>query len=132
MKKNLLTLVFVITFLCFGATFASAKTSSSTENSTTVSKKISAAKAISKKIKALEAKCATGPCANELYDLIDANNTYIILCASSNYPVGCGGQQEVYLLQTAEAYENCLMWNYISLKNTDKKMNRNKWQESKV
>jgi hypothetical protein len=52
MKKNLLTLMFIVTFLCFGATFASAKTSSPTKNSVNVS-----AKAMSIKIKALKAKC---------------------------------------------------------------------------
>jgi hypothetical protein len=112
MKKNLLTLMFVVTFLCFGATFASAKTSSPTKNSANVSKKTSAAKAISNKIEALKAKCkANVPCQSQLQDLLEANFFYGIACADGGYQVGCSPIDEAYLIQTASIYELCLAWN---------------------
>ena len=124
MKKNLLTFLFVIAFICVGVSFASAKNSSSTGNSIAVSKRLSPAKTISNKIKALEAKCRLVPCQSQLQDLLEANFFYEIQCAGGGYQLGCG--DEAYLLQTADIYELCLWWNGYSLKNTDKKMDRDK------
>ncbi len=131
MKKNLLTFVFVIAFLCGGALAVSAKTASSSGNSVAVSKRISPAKTISNKIKALEAKCAMVPCESQLIDLIDANAYYEILCGGTGYPVGCGGLAEQYLLERAAVYELCLWWNGYS-KNIDKTKDRNKRQGPNV
>jgi hypothetical protein len=125
MKKNLLTLMFIVTFLCFGATFASAKTSSASGNSVSASKKLSPAKNISNKINALKAKCAMQVCASQLDDLIDAANHYEIICGGTGYPVGCGGAWETYLINAAAIYELCLAYNSYLRTNTDKKMDRN-------
>jgi hypothetical protein len=133
MKKNLLTFMFVVALLGVGVSAVSAKTDVSSGNSATVSKKPSAAKVISNKINALKAKCTAGPCADELYDLIDANANYLILCSGTGFPVGCGGLAEIYLLQTAEAFEMCIqIYGGNSSKHTDKKMDRSRMQESKV
>jgi ABC-type transporter MlaC component len=83
MKKNLLTLMFVVTFLCFGATFASAKTSSPIENSVNTS-----AKAMSIKIKALKAKCKQD-CGFELQNLQNINDIYESYCAAGGYQSSC-------------------------------------------
>ncbi len=122
----------MVALLGVGVSAVSAKTDVSSGNSANVSKKTSAARAISIKINALKAKCTTGPCADELYDLIDANANYMLACGNSSYPVGCGGLAEVYLLQTAEAFETCLQIYGYSVKHTDKKMNQSRMQESKV
>lgn len=132
MKKNLLTLMFVIAFICIGVSVASAKNSSSPGNSVAVSKRLSPAKTISNKIKALKAKCGVAdPCAAQLADLVDANFFYEIQCADGGYLVGCAPRDEAYLLQCADRYELCLWYNGYS-KNIDKTMARNKRQRSNV
>lgn len=130
MKKNLLTFLFVIAFICVGVSVASAKNTSSTEKPVAVSKKLSPAKIISNKIKALEAKCGTTmtPCASQLQDLINANFFYEIQCAP-NFLVGCAPGEEANLLRAAAIYEGCLWWNGYNSKNIDKTKDRNKKQE---
>ncbi len=111
MKKNLLTFLFLIAFICVGVSVASAKNSSSSGNLVAMSKRLSPAKAISNKIKALEAKCRLVPCQSQLQDLLEANFFYGIWCADGGYQVGCSPAEEAYLIQTAEIYEFCLYWN---------------------
>jgi hypothetical protein len=125
MKKNLLTLMFVVTFLCFGATFASAKNSSPTKNSVNVS-----AKAVSTKIKALTAKCKFDECGYELSVLVGANDLYEYYCAAGGYQGSCQSQLASRLIQLGNEYVACLNGNQA--KNTDRTMDRNKIEKSQV
>lgn len=125
MRKNLLTLMFVIAFICVGVSVASAKDTSSPENSVAESKGLSPAKIISNKINALEAKCeGAQPCASQLQALLEANFFYEIQCAP-NYLVGCAPGEEANLLHAANIYELCLWWNG-HMKNIDKTRDWNK------
>ena len=113
MKKNLLMLVFVIAFVCVGVSVASAKNSASPGNSVAVSKKLSPAKIISIRIKALEAKCGAAviPCASQLQDLIQANYFYENGCAAGGYQASCLPNEAAYLIQLGGIYEACLWYN---------------------
>lgn len=126
MKKNLLTLMFVIAFICVGVSVASAKNASSLGNSVAVSKKLSPAKTISNKIKALEAICnGMVPCAAQLDWLLQVNQIYEFDCAAGGFQVGCSPDAERDLIEAANIYELCLWWNG-HMKNIDKTKDRNK------
>lgn len=129
MKKNLLTLMFIIAFICVGVSVASAKNSSSLGNSVAVSKRLSPAK-----IKALEAKC--GPlmaCDYELQELLFNNMLYENQCAAGGYQVGCAPIATLILLQSAADWEDCMIRSGgFNSKNIDKNMDRNKRQRSNV
>lgn len=124
MKKNLLTLMFVIAFICVGVSVASAKNASSLGNSVAVSKRLSPAKIISNKIKALKARCGVDDCGHELSLLLNINDIYEDACAP-DYIVGCDSGLEAAVIKAGEDYEACLNSGPVS-KNLDKTMNRNK------
>lgn len=123
MKKNLLTFLFVIAFICVGVSAASAKDSSSLGNSVAVSKRLSVAKTISDKIKSLKARCAAGDCQLELDILLKINDVYGELCAP-RYSGGCASDLERLLIRVADDYERCYYGNFA--KNMDRDMDRNK------
>lgn len=126
MKKNLLSFLFVIAFLCGGALAVSAKTSSSPANSVAVSKKVLVANT---KAKSLKVKCkpVTG-CGGELLLLLTVNSIYESACAP-DYLASCSPGLASYLQGAGMAYEAC-MSNPLLSKNTDKTMDRNKTEKS--
>lgn len=127
MKKNLLTLMFVIAFICVGVSVASAKSSSSLGNSVAGSKKVLVANT---KAKSLKVKCMPeAACADELAVLLAVNAVYEYNCAP-NYVVGCSSTLENMLIGAGMNYENCLL-NSINSKNTDRTINRNKTVKSR-
>ena len=129
MKKNLLTFMFVIAFLCGGALAVSAKTFSSSGNSVAVSKRLSVAKNTSIKNKGLKAKCMA--CQYELENLVTNNAVYEAACASGGYQNDCAPVARLLLLQSAEDYEECIYWDlYFNGKNIDKTKDRNKKQNA--
>ena len=123
----------MIAFLCGGALAVSAKNSSSLGNSVAVSKRLSPAKIISNKIKALEAKCKAMACEYELQELLFNNMLYENQCAAGGYQAGCAPVAELILLQSAAEWEECMYWSGgFNVKNIDKNMDRNKRQRSNV
>lgn len=122
MKKNLLTLMFVVALLCGSALVVSAKTSSSPANSVAVSKKVSVANT---KAKSLEARCkANSACGEELFVLLFWNAVYEYYCAP-DYSVSCEQGTANAVINAGYAYEQCLN-NPLLSKNTDRTMDRNK------
>lgn len=127
MKKNLLTLMFVIAFVCVGVSVASAKNSSSPRNSVAVSKKILVAKT---KANSLKARCnVLIPCSGELTVLLLVNSLYESYCASGNYQVSCAPFLAGALIDAGNAYQGC-MDVFIS-KNIDRKIDRKKTEKSR-
>jgi hypothetical protein len=124
MKKNLLTFMFVVALLGFGVSVASAKNSSTTGNTVTVSKKSIAAKAISKKIKTLTAKCKVHDCGIELQNLMNINDLYEAACAP-NYLVGCSSQLESAVIAAGNSFQACLN-EELQAKKVDQTKNRYK------
>lgn len=125
MKKNFLTLMFVVAFL-FGSALVvsakSAKTSSSPANSVAVSKKVLLAKT---KANSLKVECKSEQmCASELALLLAYNALYEYNCAP-DYIVGCSPTLEYLLIGAGMAYEHCISYPHMS-KNTDRTMDRNK------
>lgn len=124
MKKNLLTLMFVIAFICVGVSVASAKNYSSPENSVAVSKRLSPAKIISNEIKGLKARCGLQDCGIELQLLLNINDIYEQACPPPYY-ASCEPGLAGAVISAGNDYENCLNSPYSS-KNTDGTMDRNK------
>ncbi len=105
MKKNLLTFLFVVAFLCCGTLVASAKTSLSSMNSAELSK---AARTISNNIEALAAKCQVGmDCEGELHALREANKRYLLEC-SPPYDASCAPRWARQLIVAGEQYDECV------------------------
>lgn len=131
MKKNLLTFLFVMVFVCGGALVVSAKNTSSPANSVAVSKNLLSSKDKAKELykarvlaNSLKNKCGGGGgCGNELAFLIISNDIYSSYCAEGGYQVGCAPVLEGVLLFAAAAYEACIS-GFTS--NIDKEVNRNK------
>lgn len=130
MKKNLLTFLFVVAFLCGGALVVSAKNSSPSANSVAVSKRLSVAKTISNKTKALKARCEVGRgCGAELAMLFLWNTLYESVCAP-DYITGCSPLLENALTGVGTRYEECLNNPArSSVRNIDRNMDRNKIQK---
>jgi hypothetical protein len=129
MKKNLLTLVFVVSVVCFGATFASAKTSLSSKNSASASKKASAIKAYTNKIKTLKAKCKHD-CGMELQLLMNINDFYESACAPQ-YLSSCEPGLASAVITAGGDFEACLA-DEQQAKKMDRTMDRNKIEMSQV
>ena len=128
MKKNLLTFLFLIAFICVGVSVASAKNSSSPGKSVVVSKKVLVAKT---KAASLKIRCeSSGDCAAQLRDLLFFNAIYEYWCAPS-YASGCAPIAEGVLIGAGAAYEYCLNANASVLKNKDRNMVRNKTEKSR-
>ena len=122
MKKNLLTLMFVIAFICVGVTVASAKNTSSSANSSSVSKKLSVAKG---KIKSLKANCkGLQLCDSILNDVILWNGIYNFWCAP-DYLSSCAPWVADTLIDLGNAWASCMNLS----KNTDKTIDRNKTEK---
>lgn len=132
MKKNLLVFLFVITFMCVGASVVSAKTPASSETPNSMSKRLLVAKAFSNKIKALKAKCnVAAPCQQQLDNLIAINTIYDDACGP-DYPLGCEPSIERSLREAATAYERCLNGELELSKNIDRTMDRKKVEKSRI
>lgn len=122
MKKNLLTLMFVIAIICVGSSVASAKKHSSPANSVAGAKKLLAANT---RANSLRAGCnVRRTCGAELAMLFFWNGLYESSCAP-NYVVGCSQFLENQVIGAGMAYEACLN-NPLSSKNIDSNIDRNK------
>ena len=132
MKKNLLTFLFVIAFVCVGTLVVSAKTPSSSENSANVSKRLVAVKTFSNKTKAVKAKCNAAPCDGLRDNLIALNTIYDNACGPA-YLSGCEPDLAGDLQRAGGAYENCLNGGSPELAvKTDRAIDRNKSVKSRV
>lgn len=124
-QKTILTLIFVVTFICVGNSVVSAITPSS-ERSTAVSMKVLIAKA-----KALSlTKCVSNPrvpCEQQLNALIAANAVYEHYCAP-DYLITCRPDLANALMAAAAAYERCLdpILDGPEARNINRHMKRNK------
>lgn len=123
MKKNLLTFLFVVAFLCGSALVVSARNSSSPTNSVAVTKTLLVAKI---KAKLLKARCEdeTG-CGSELRLLLGLNALYEERCASGGYSASCETELATYLIRAGELFEQCLDMRNVA-KNIDGTIDRNK------
>jgi hypothetical protein len=118
MKKNLLTLMFVLAFICVGVSVASAKNSSSSKNS------VSESKATVNKIKALRAVCNTD-CGQLLAELQTLNENYEASCAPTYFWLCQRATADTLIDMGNEYNANCA--NYpVSVTNVDRNINRNK------
>lgn len=124
MKKNLLTFLFVVAFLCGGALAVSAKNTLLPANSVAVSK---SAKKVSKEIKSLKANCKFDDCGYELQFLLDVNDFYNQQCAP-NYYSSCEPDLANALIRAGNDYEACLDSPYQS-KKVDRNMDRKKIEQ---
>ncbi len=124
MQKTILTIVFLFAFVCAGATAASAKNSSLTERSATVTKNLVKYRAIAL---SFGSRCNSGvlvPCQEELNALIAINTIYEAACGPT-YPWGCEPELQRQLLEAWAAYENCIEQNSKKIdKNFDRNRNR--------
>lgn len=108
MKKKFLTLMFVIAFLCVGASAASAKNSSPSANPVVAPSKLSPAKTLSNKTKSLKTICKAAPCDSERDALIAANAVYDSYCGPI-YPYGCEPALERDVQEKGAAMKDVLM-----------------------
>lgn len=127
MKKNLLSFLFVIAFLCSGALVVSAKNTSSSANSVAVSKNVLVAKT---KANSLEARCKVEvPCSGELTVLLLVNSLYESYCAEGGYQVSCAPFVAGALIDAGNAYQGCM--DVFLSKNTDRTVDRKKTEKSR-
>ena len=122
MQKSLITIIFVMAFVCGGVLVVSAKNSSPSNNSASVAKK---AKAIANKIKAIKARCTTD-CVELLETLLSVNEDYEAACAPVYFWL-CQRDLADLLVDIGNEYnDNCANYLPIIAKNTDRSINRNK------
>jgi hypothetical protein len=122
MKKNLLTLMFVIAFICVGVSVASAKNASSSANSVAVSKKVLVSKT---KANSLKAICMVADCGHELQLLLNINDIYEQACPPP-YSASCEPDLANAVIRAGNDYEQCLNSPPYNAKNIDRTVNRNK------